>query len=63
MRRAYTPVDETSIPTGEIAPVAGTPFDFTTPVRIGARIRDGHRQLVLARGYDHNFVIDRQGRR
>jgi aldose 1-epimerase len=59
---AYTPVDETSIPTGEIAPVAGTPFDFTTPVRIGARIRDGHRQLVLARGYDHNFVIDRQGR-
>ena len=31
-------------------------------MRIGARIRDGHRQLVLARGYDHNFVIDRQGR-
>ena len=38
---AYTPVDETSIPTGEIAPVAGTPLDFTTPVRIRARIRDG----------------------
>jgi aldose 1-epimerase len=58
---AYTPVDETSIPTGEIAPVAGTPFDFTKPARIGARIRDGHRQLVLARGYDHNFVIDQPG--
>jgi aldose 1-epimerase len=58
---SFTPVDETSIPTGEIAPVAGTPLDFTTPVRIGARIRDGHRQLVLARGYDHNFVIDRRG--
>jgi aldose 1-epimerase len=57
---AYTPVDETSIPTGEIAPVAGTPLDFTMPVRIGARIWDGHRQLVLARGYDHNFVIDWQ---
>lgn len=56
----YTPVDQTSIPTGEIAPVAGTPFDFTKPVRIGARLRDGHSQLVTTRGYDHNFVIDRQ---
>jgi aldose 1-epimerase len=62
MAAAYTPVDATSIPTGEIAPVAGTPLDFTSATPIGARIRDGHDQLVLARGYDHNFVIDRPGR-
>lgn len=57
--RSYTPVDPTLIPTGEIAPVAGTPLDFTTPHRIGDRIRDGHEQLVIGRGYDHNFVLDR----
>lgn len=55
----YTPVDATLIPTGEIAPVAGTPFDFTTPHAVGERIRDGHDQIVLGRGYDHNFVLDR----
>jgi aldose 1-epimerase len=55
----YTPVDATLIPTGEIAPVAGTPMDFTTPHAIGERIRDGFKQLVLGRGYDHNFVLDR----
>jgi aldose 1-epimerase len=55
----YTPVDATLIPTGEIAPVAGTPLDFTTPHAIGERIRDGFEQLVLGRGYDHNFVLDR----
>jgi aldose 1-epimerase len=55
----YTPVDDTLIPTGELAPVAGTPLDFTRPAPIGARIRDGHPQIVLGRGYDHNFVLDR----
>ena len=55
----YTPVDSTLIPTGEIAPVAGTPFDFTTPHVIGERIRDNHEQLVIGRGHDHNFVLDR----
>jgi aldose 1-epimerase len=55
----YTPLDATLIPTGEIEPVAGTPLDFTTPTPIGARIRCGFPQLVLARGYDHNFVLDR----
>ncbi len=55
----YTPVDSTLIPTGAIAPVAGTPFDFTTPTAIGARIRDADPQIVIAQGYDHNFVIDR----
>ncbi len=54
----YTPVDATLIPTGEIAPVAGTPLDFRTAHPIGARIRDGHPQLVIGRGYDHNFVLD-----
>lgn len=54
----YTPVDETLIPTGELAEVAGTPFDFRQPRRIGERIREGHEQLLRARGYDHNFVLD-----
>lgn len=54
----YTPVDATLIPTGALAPVAGTPFDFRTAAVIGARIRDGHDpQIVLGRGYDHNFVV------
>src|SRR4051812_16710815 len=55
----YTPVDSTLIPTGEIAPVAGTPFDFTKPTPIGLRIREADPQIVIAQGYDHNFVIDR----
>jgi aldose 1-epimerase len=56
----YTPTDDTAIPTGEIAPVADTPFDFTSPVAIGDRIRDGSaEQIVVGRGYDHNWVIDR----
>jgi aldose 1-epimerase len=55
----YTPVDSSLTPTGELAPVAGTPFDFTTPTAIGARIREGHPQLLFGRGYDHNVVLDR----
>jgi aldose 1-epimerase len=55
----YTPVDATLIPTGAIDPVAGTPFDFTTPHAIGERIRENHPQLVFGRGYDHNWVLDR----
>jgi len=56
---AYTPVDDTLIPTGELRPVAGTPFDFRTPVAVGARIRDGRDpQILIGRGYDHNFVVD-----
>jgi aldose 1-epimerase len=53
----YTPVDVNLIPTGEIAPVAGTPFDFNRPTAIGARLRGDHQQLIFGRGYDHNFVI------
>jgi aldose 1-epimerase len=55
----FTPVDAALIPTGELRPVAGTPFDFSTPERIGARIDVPDEQLRLAGGYDHNFVIDR----
>ncbi|MGH7678683.1 MAG: aldose epimerase family protein [Gemmatimonadaceae bacterium] len=57
----YTPVDSTLIPTGELAAVAGTPFDFSTPTAIGARIGGTHEQLRFGRGYDHNFVLDRPG--
>jgi aldose 1-epimerase len=53
----FTPVDAGLIPTGELAPVAGTPFDFNKPTAIGARLRDDHPQLVIGRGYDHNFVL------
>jgi aldose 1-epimerase len=55
----YTPVDASLTPTGELAPVQDTPFDFTTPTAIGARIREGHPQLLIGRGYDHNVVLDR----
>jgi aldose 1-epimerase len=54
----YTPVDATLIPTGEIAPVDGTPFDFRTPVAIGARIDGDNEQLKRGGGYDHNFVLN-----
>ncbi|HEX5991736.1 MAG TPA: aldose epimerase family protein [Thermomicrobiales bacterium] len=60
MASNYTPVDANLIPTGEIAPVAGTPMDFTTPHAIGERIRDDFEQLLLGRGYDHNYVLDRE---
>ena len=55
----YTPVDTTLIPTGEIASVAGTPFDFRSPTAIGARIDARDEQLRRGRGYDHNFVLTR----
>jgi len=53
----FTPVDSTLIPTGELRPVAGTPFDFREPTPIGARIDADNRQLEYGGGYDHNFVI------
>jgi aldose 1-epimerase len=57
---AFTPVDETLIPTGEIAPVEGTAFDFTTAHPIGDDIRDASdEQVLIGLGYDHNFVLDR----
>jgi len=54
----YTPVDEYLIPTGELASVEGTPFDFRKPTPIGARIDQPDEQLRRGRGYDHNFVLD-----
>jgi aldose 1-epimerase len=57
----FTPVDKTLIPTGELRKVKNTPMDFTKPTPIGARINQNDEQLVLARGYDFNFVINRSG--
>jgi aldose 1-epimerase len=56
----FTPVDKNLIPTGELRPVKGTPLDFTTSTRVGARIDDTYDQMVLAHGYDHNWVINRK---
>lgn len=53
----FTPVDSTLIPTGELRSVEGTPFDFTEPTPIGARIEDENQQLEYGGGYDHNFVL------
>lgn len=54
----YLPTDSTAIPTGELAPVAGTPFDFRTPRVIAERLRDAsHPQIRIGRGYDHNWVV------
>jgi aldose 1-epimerase len=58
---SYTPVDAGSIPIGEIAPVAGTPFDFRKETAIGARIDADNDQLRIGTGYDHNFVLRRTG--
>lgn len=57
----FTPVDETLIPTGELRPVEGTPFDFRKPTAIGARIEADNQQLEYGGGYDHNFVLKREG--
>jgi aldose 1-epimerase len=57
----YTPVGDTPIPTGELAPVAGTPFDFRKPTAIGARIDQAHPQLKNGLGYDHNWALNRGG--
>ena len=57
----YTPVDAGLIPTGELAPVQGTPFDFRVSTPIGARIDQKDTQLEYGKGYDHNFVLNREG--
>jgi|GEM_PF-1617 len=56
----YTPADEVSIPTGEIAPVAGTPMDFTEMKAIGRDIGADFEALVFGKGYDHNWVLDKE---
>ncbi len=55
---AYTPIDENSIPTGEIRPVEGTPFDFRVSKPIGRDIAEKDDQLAIGRGYDHNFCLN-----
>lgn len=57
----FTPVDEGLIPTGELKPVAGTPFDFNQSTPIGARINEEDVQLKYGKGYDHNWVLKREG--
>jgi len=57
----YTPVDSTLIPTGVLAPVQGTPFDFRQSTAIGARIEQPNEQLKNGGGYDHNWVLNRSG--
>jgi aldose 1-epimerase len=54
----YTPVDAGLIPTGELAPVEGTPMDFRTSTAVGARVDENFEQLVFGKGYDHNWVIN-----
>lgn len=55
----FTPTDGSLIPTGELASVAGTPFDFRQPKPVGRDIEADHPQLALAGGFDHNFVLDK----
>ncbi|MEV5755392.1 aldose epimerase family protein [Streptomyces tendae] len=55
----FTPTDAGLIPTGELARVSGTPFDFRRAKPIGRDIRDAHPQLVTAKGFDHNWVLDK----
>jgi len=56
----FTPVDAGLIPTGELRPVKGTPFDFSKPTAIGSRIDQDEEQIKLGMGYDHNFVLNRR---
>ena len=57
----FTPIDSGLIPTGELAAVAGTPFDFRKPKAIAAGVRSSHPQISLAQGYDQNLVLNREG--
>jgi aldose 1-epimerase len=56
----YTPTGPDQIPTGELVPVQGTPFDFRQMMPIGSRLRSADQQMVYARGYDHNFVLNKR---
>ncbi len=56
----FVPIDERSIPTGKVAPVEGTPMDFTSPAKIGSRVNEDFEQLVVGNGYDHCWVINKE---
>ncbi|WDF56609.1 aldose epimerase family protein [Mucilaginibacter sp. KACC 22063] len=55
----YTPVDKNLIPTGKLASLKETPFDFRAPLPIGDRINKDNEQLKIANGYDHNYVLNK----
>jgi aldose 1-epimerase len=55
----FTPVDATLIPTGELRPVEGTPFDFRKPATVGSRINSDDEQMKFGNGYDHNWVLNK----
>lgn len=57
----FTPVDSTLIPTGDLAEVKGSPFDFRIAEKIGSRINTDNQQLHFGKGYDHNFVLNKNG--
>ena len=57
---SYTPIDETMIPTGELRSVEGTPFDFRTVKPIGLDLGTDHHQLQIGKGYDHNFILNKE---
>ncbi len=57
MADQYTPTDADQVPTGELAPVAGTALDFREQTPVGARLRSSEPQMLYAQGYDHNFVL------
>jgi aldose 1-epimerase len=59
--KAFTPVNSALIPTGELRPVAGTPFDFTKSAVIAARINQDNEQLKFGMGYDLNWVLEKKG--
>ena len=59
----YTPVNDNLIPTGELASVEGTPFDFRKPTVVGGRIDSDNDQLKKGHGYDHNWVLDSEGKK
>lgn len=56
--KKFTPTDSDSIPTGQLRSVVNTPFDFNNPTTIGKRINENDEQLVMCKGYDHNFCLD-----
>lgn len=58
----FTPAGEDMVPTGELAPVSGTPLDFTVPKKVGLMIDDDYEPLRYGKGYDHNFVLDKDRR-
>lgn len=57
----YLPTDNTAIPYGDPEEVAGTPMDFRTPTAVDSRINDDFEQLVFGKGYDHTYVLNKEG--